>query len=204
MKGSYFSPALTVLILLIQFDGYKNSYCSAARPTSNETIPQFIKTSCGVTTYPDLCFTTLSSYATKIQANPKLLATTALSVTLKATRSTSTVMKKLSNSQGLTPREAAALYDCVEELGDSVDELQKSISEMGHNEGKNLALQMNNIQTWVSAALTDEDTCMDGFSGNSMNGNLKSTVRSQIVNVAHLTSNALALINNYASIALPH
>lgn len=202
MKGSTFSHALTVLIF-IQFATYMNTYCSAARPVQSEGNTQFIKTLCRVTTYPDLCITTLSSYATKIQASPKLLASTALSVALKTALATSTTMTKLSKSQGLNPREAAALYDCVDLLRDAVGELQKSISEMGRNEGNNFALQMNNVQTWVSAALTNEDTCMDGFSGKSMNGNVKATVRSQISNVAHLTSIGLALVNNYASVTSP-
>jgi pectinesterase inhibitor-like protein len=58
---------------------------------------------------------------------------------------------------------------------------------------------IDDVQTWVSAALTDESTCSDGFAGNAMNGNLKTAVRGRIVNIAQLTSNALALINNYAS-----
>ncbi|ESR53625.1 PMEI domain-containing protein [Citrus sinensis] len=202
MKGSPFSHALTLLIF-IQFATYMNTYCSAARPVQSETNTQFIKTSCRVTTYPDLCITTLSGYATKIQASPKLLASTALSVALKTALVTSTTMNKLSKSQGLNPREAAALYDCVDQLRDAVDELQNSISEMGRNERSNFALQMNNVQTWVSAALTNEDTCMDGFSRKSMNGNVKATVRRQISNVAHLTSNGLALVNSYASITSP-
>ncbi|RVX15629.1 21 kDa protein [Vitis vinifera] len=57
---------------------------------------------------------------------------------------------------------------------------------------------MSDIQTWVSAALTNDDTCMDSFSGNAMNGNVKTTVRGYILHVAQMTSVALALINNYA------
>lgn len=53
---------------------------------------------------------------------------------------------------------------------------------------------MGNVKTWVSAALTDEDTCMDGFEENV--GKMKETIRGYIVNVAELTSNALALISN--------
>jgi hypothetical protein len=46
--------------------------------------------------------------------------------------------------------------------------------------------------------MTDESTCSDGFAGNAMNGNLKRAVRGRIMNIAQLTSNALALVNNYA------
>lgn len=96
------------------------------------------------------------------------------------------------------------MKDCVEELSESVDELRDSIGEMNkfnkQGQNYNFKVMINDIQTWVSAALTDENTCSDGFLGQTMNGELKAVVRSRIVNVAQLTSNALALINKYALI----
>ena len=93
------------------------------------------------------------------------------------------------------------MKDCVEELSESVDELRSSIGEMSRLKGRgDFKLMINDIQTWVSAALTDENTCSDGFQGKATNGNLKTIVRGRIVNVAQLTSNALALINRYALI----
>lgn len=100
----------------------------------------------------------------------------------------------------MKPREVAAMRDCVEMLSDSVDELQKSISEMGNFKSSDFKMMISDVQTWVSAALTDESTCTDGFAGNELNGNLKTVVRGRIVNIAQLTSNALALINRYASV----
>lgn len=109
-------------------------------------------------------------------------------------------MLKLSKSQGISPRDVAAMKDCIEELRDSVDQLRNSIGEMSQLRGPNSNLVINDIQTWVSAALTDENTCTDGFAGKKMNGNMKIAVKGGIVNVAQLTSNALALINKYALI----
>ncbi|KAL6986074.1 hypothetical protein U1Q18_019441 [Sarracenia purpurea var. burkii] len=201
MESSFLSQtlALTTVFILFQFITHVNS-CLATGPIPTETNTDYIKKSCNATTYPRLCFKSLSTYANNIKTSPKKLATTALSVTLSATRSASAAMKNLSESQGLSPREAAAVADCVEELGDSVDELRRSTEEMGHigGGGSEFAFQMNDIETWVSAALTDDDTCMDGFAGASMNGEVKTTVRERILKVAHLASNALALINNYA------
>jgi pectinesterase inhibitor-like protein len=99
----------------------------------------------------------------------------------------------------MKPREVSAMKDCVEESGDAVNELGKSMDEMSHARQSNFQSMIDDVQTWVSAALTDESTCSDGFAGNAMNGNLKTAVRGRIVNIAQLTSNALALINNYAS-----
>ncbi|KAJ8632224.1 hypothetical protein MRB53_025560 [Persea americana] len=57
---------------------------------------------------------------------------------------------------------------------------------------------MSNVQTWVSAAITDEYTCLDGLAETAGNGELKAALRSRVVHVARLTSNALALLNRYA------
>ncbi|CAK9161072.1 unnamed protein product [Ilex paraguariensis] len=199
MEGSFSNNFLTAFLLLLAFTSQINSN-SAARIPAGTTSTEFIKTSCSATTYPKLCFNSLSSHSSAIRTDPKLLAQTALSVSLNTARSTSTMMVKLSQSHGMKPREVAAMHDCVEELSDSVDQLRKSLGEMGQLNGPNYGLVMNDIQTWVSAALTDEDTCTEGFGGKAQNGNLKNTVRVQILNVAHMTSNALALINNYAAL----
>ncbi|MBA0874448.1 hypothetical protein Goshw_016908 [Gossypium schwendimanii] len=60
------------------------------------------------------------------------------------------------------------------------------------------------LQTWVSATITDEDTCMDGFSSRAMNGYAKMIVKKRIVKITHLMSNALVLINNYVSSQILH
>ncbi|XP_057476997.1 21 kDa protein-like [Actinidia eriantha] len=195
MEGSSSNHLLTAALILFIFTSHITSTSAAGKTGSTE----FIRTSCSATIYPTLCITSLSSHASAIQTSPKLLAHTALSVTLDTTQSTSAMMVKLSHSHGLSPREVAAMQDCVEEVGDSVDQLRRSLGEMNQIKGSNFALMMSDIQTWVSAALTDVDTCSEGFAGNNMNGNMKNVVRGRIVNIAHLTSNALALINSYAS-----
>ncbi|KAE8657360.1 21 kDa protein [Hibiscus syriacus] len=99
---------------------------------------------------------------------------------------------------GLKPKEEAALHDCVEEISDSVDEFRRSISEMKDSQGISFAFRMSDVETWVSAALTDDDTCMDGFYENDMDGDVKATVKTAIEKVAQLTSISLAFVNQYA------
>jgi len=191
MKGQSLNYFLLALLATLAFTSH----------ASSNTNIEFIKTSCNSTSYPTLCFTSLSIHASTIQTSPKLLAHTALSVTLNATKSTSAFMLKLSKSHGLKPREIGAMRDCVEETSDSVYELIKSIKEMKSlkERSADFYFMISNIQTWVSAALTDENTCTDGFAGKAMNGKTKNLVRGKIVNVAQLTSIALALVNSYAS-----
>lgn len=199
MEG-YLTPRVLLSLLVLQLFNHINPCTATDAFPSRSTNTQYIKTSCSVTTYPRLCYHSLAIYAGKIKTNPKVLAHTALNVTLAATKDTSVIMRKLSKIRGLKPVETAAALDCVEEIGDAVDELQQSLYELGHVvRGSNFWHQMSDIQTWVSAALTDEHTCMDGFEERHMRGRVETVVRRYIVNVAHLTSNALALINSYAS-----
>jgi len=92
--------------------------------------------------------------------------------------------------------------DCIENMGDSADRLSQSVREIGHMGravGQDFVWHMSNVQTWVSAALTDENTCLDGFSSHLMDGNVKAAMKLRITNVAQVTSNALALVNHFAS-----
>lgn len=126
------------------------------------------------------------------------LADAALDVSLRAARSASETVAKLSKERGgLAAREARAVVDCVENMEDSVDELERCAGEMKDLGGQRMEEKMGNVMTWVSAALTDEGTCMDGFqeSGKIVKGR----IRKCIVHVAQLTSNALALIKNLSS-----
>lgn len=105
----------------------------------------------------------------------------------------------MSRNRDLSRGEKAALIECVEEVGDAVYEIRKSLKELNHTrKGQtNFDLKINDIQTWVSAALTDDDTCMDDF---TTQGKVKMFVRRLVLTVAHMSSIALTFINNYAAL----
>ncbi|XP_073128318.1 21 kDa protein-like [Henckelia pumila] len=176
---------------------------SATRTAVGETgTAEFIKASCSVTAYPRLCYSSLSTQATAIQQSPKLLADAALSLSLNTARSTAGDMAELLKWSALRPRDVGAMRDCVDQLADSVDRLRRSAAEMNliNRRRSEFGLMMDDIQTWVSAALTYEDTCMDGFAARPTTCEVKIAVRRRISKVARMTSNALALINHYATI----
>ncbi|KAE8717494.1 Plant invertase/pectin methylesterase inhibitor superfamily protein [Hibiscus syriacus] len=198
VPSSRHGRAILFITLLLQFTtSIAKSFNN--RPYHHTRNTEYIRSSCTATTYPRLCYRSLSIYAAKINTSPRLLAQSALIITFKASKSSSRLMRKLARTHGLKPRVAAAMADCIELFGDSLDELQQSIGELVRLKRSNFQLIMSDVQTWVSAALTDEDTCMDGFAGRAMNGYVKTIVRKRVVKIAHLTSNALALINNYSS-----
>lgn len=90
-------------------------------------------------------------------------------------------------------REKGAVKDCATQLSDSVDDLRKTLGELKKLRRGTFKWQMSNAETWVSAALTNEDTCLDGF--KEIEGKVRSDVKRKVTNVAKVTSNALYLIN---------
>ncbi|GKV17608.1 hypothetical protein SLEP1_g28088 [Rubroshorea leprosula] len=96
----------------------------------SKSATNFIEDSCSVTPYPALCVLTLSFYAAMIQQSPFILAETALSVGLVESQSTKAFMSEVTKFRGLKPREFDAIENCIDDLGDSIDSLSKSVQEM--------------------------------------------------------------------------
>ncbi|KAK9060960.1 hypothetical protein SSX86_018140 [Deinandra increscens subsp. villosa] len=188
--------ATSFLLLTVVFFLAGTTTSAAVKPSSS-----FIRSSCATVTYPALCEQSLSPFAETIKTSPAELARTALAVSLKQSQSTQAYLNKLKKFKGLKPRERSAIGDCLEEVSDSLERVSKSIKELkscDRVKGQEFIWHMSNVQTWVSSALTDENTCMDGFGGRVMEGRIKTSVRGQITSVAHVTSNALALVNSFA------
>ncbi|KAK6936327.1 Pectinesterase inhibitor domain [Dillenia turbinata] len=89
--------------------------------------------------------------------------------------------------------ESATLKDCLSQLGDGIGELKDSLKALKKLNSANMRFQIANVQTWVSAALTNDDTCNDGVSNKYISASLKNSVKKSVLNVAQLTSNALSI-----------
>ncbi|CAL0331692.1 unnamed protein product [Lupinus luteus] len=191
------------LLVLMNLVVYMSSTAESAIPRKSTPNPaNFIKSSCRATCYSTLCVQSLSAYANVIGHSERQLAMTALSVSITRTRSCASFVKNIAKASGIRPREYRAVQDCIENMSDSISSLSQSVRELGKMNqmvGEDFAWHMSNVQTWVSAALTDDNTCLDGFDGSGMDGNVKAAIRDRVVNVAQLTSNGLALVNRLAS-----
>ncbi|XP_047330305.1 pectinesterase inhibitor 9 [Impatiens glandulifera] len=170
---------------------------------SNAT--DFIRTSCNDTLYPDVCYTSLAGYANAVQQDAAALVTIALTVTLSNAHQMSIYTLNLTRSPDYVSdrRSTAALRDCVSLFKDAVCQVRDSIKQMkelGQTGGgasfESVRFGLSNVQTWMSSALTNEDTCIDGFNEVADVG-LKMDVCDRSTNVIQVTSNALALVNRY-------
>ncbi|XP_057811361.1 pectinesterase inhibitor 10-like [Salvia miltiorrhiza] len=158
---------------------------------ANPAYVNYVSKSCKTTQYPKLCIKTLSKHAGEIKSSPKRLAVTALVSTFNATQTTSKVLREL-------PGGGPVVSECVEVVSDAVYELRRSLKRLNQSrKGTQFSLQINDVQTWVSAALTDDDTCLDDFTAK---GRSRILARGFVLTVARLTSIALTFINKYANI----
>ena len=120
-----------------------------------------------------------------------------VAVELKDDGTRSTV-SKLAKRKHLSKADAAVLEDCIGEIKDAMDEITdslKAILSLGSS-NVNKKFAISNAQTWASAAITDEYTCIDEFSDMKVNPAVKKKIRSSIEKIARQSSNALYLINH--------
>lgn len=178
-----------------------NATVPAVSPTpSNDT--SYVRTSCESTLYPELCYHSLAGYSKAVQQDPARLARVAVGLSLSRAKRTAGFISNLSRQAdyGVDHQATAALHDCFSLFNDAIDQICYSLKQMRRlsGSGESLRFQLRNVQTWVSAALTNEDTCTDGFE-DVPDGPVKVDVCGRVVKVKEMTSNALALVNGYVA-----
>ncbi|KAL4397447.1 pectinesterase/pectinesterase inhibitor PPE8B [Arachis duranensis] len=92
-------------------------------------------------------------------------------------------------------RLANAILDCLDLLDMSSDELNWSVSATQNPKGKNNSTGNlgSDLKTWLSAALANPETCLDGFEGTS--SIVKGLVSSGLGQVTSLVKNLLAKVD---------
>lgn len=153
----------------------------------------YVQEACNVTRYQDLCVQTLAPFSKTARSSPGRWARAGVSVALESTKNVASFLVGLKRHGNMTGRGAGALADCVEVAQDALYNLHRSLGILRDLSPIDFDLQMSNLLTWLSAALTDETACVDGFDG--IRGRQVITVHSKVMNVSYITSNALALAN---------
>ncbi|XP_059310742.1 putative pectinesterase/pectinesterase inhibitor 22 [Lycium ferocissimum] len=89
-------------------------------------------------------------------------------------------------------RDQMAIEDCQELLDFSVTELAWSLGEMRKiRAGSRNVHYEGNLKAWLSAALSNQDTCLEGFEGTDRH--LENFIKGSLTQVTQLISNVLTL-----------
>ncbi|XVF50148.1 hypothetical protein PTKIN_Ptkin04bG0072600 [Pterospermum kingtungense] len=151
-----------------------------------------IRTICNVTWYPESCFRALSSFNASAKTGPEAILNLSLQVAITQISNLSSSLKSLNDLHS-----QPALKDCVTLLDNALSQLNDSVSAMKVASGKELVLtkeKISDIQTWISAAMTDQETCNDGL--EEMGSMVSDKVKSEVQSCKESTSNSLAIVAN--------
>ena len=158
---------------------------------------QAISRACSKTRFPALCIDSLLQFPGSTTASEQDLVHISFNMTLqhlsKALDSSNTI-----NYVQMDPRERSAYEDCLELLDDSVEALSRSLFTVAPSPSPSdgsikPGASNEDVATWLSAALTNQDTCTDGFS--DISGTVKDQMANNLKDLSELVSNCLAIFS---------
>ncbi|XP_075502121.1 putative pectinesterase/pectinesterase inhibitor 13 [Primulina tabacum] len=154
-----------------------------------------VKSACEGTDYKQTCENSLLK-AVKNDATiqPKDILKASFAV---ASEEIDKVIKKASSLKFNDPREKAAFDDCLVLLNDAKEELNSSISSIEGKDLTKLSSRTPDLNNWLSAVLSYQQTCIDGFP----EGDEKAKFQNFLKISKELGSNALAIVSQLSSIS---
>ncbi|KAK7281714.1 hypothetical protein RIF29_09945 [Crotalaria pallida] len=181
---SIFAILFLILTLATQIHHTNNTHTDS--PNSATTPSSIIKAICNVTRYPDSCISSISSSPfSQPPTDPEAILNISLRVSLKELTNLSSSLNTFMDDQG------PAFADCKDQINDAVSQLNDSVSAL--SDGKVLSEgKIRDIQTWVSAAATDQQTCLDGL--EEMGSSVVDQVKRKLQRSSEYISNSLAIV----------
>ncbi|KAL5698593.1 pectinesterase [Ranunculus cassubicifolius] len=171
----------------------KNESSNKSDQTSSA---ESIKAVCSVTQYPNSCLTSLSSSVNgSTKLTPVQLIKLAMDVALQELSKLSNVPDTLM-SRTNDPLAKKALENCKYLFQDSVDQLNASIASMdvGSLDLLLSATTIDNVKTWISTAITNQETCLDGLDEPQKKDLLEEMKKVMQIST-EFTSNSLAIVS---------
>ncbi|KAL1532940.1 Pectinesterase/pectinesterase inhibitor 3 [Salvia divinorum] len=194
---SAFLSLLVVAAVSIPLSHRHNRHTSS----SSHAASSVVRSTCAATLYPELCLSTSAAAtpAASVKSSKDVLIA-ALNYTIYTVERNFFTLKKISREQRqtLTRREKGALHDCFEMVDDTLEELHESELELEDFVFKNysLAAHKENLLTLLSAAQTNQESCLDGFSHDGADKKVREALIDGQMHVFRLVSNVMAIIKN--------
>ncbi|CAI0396652.1 unnamed protein product [Linum tenue] len=152
---------------------------------------------CDGTLYPELCVSTLLSFPDLTSKPlPTVIAAT-LNLTRKEIRASSANCTRLQKSARVKSHlDQVAVADCLELLDDSFSEIESAAADLGGN-ATSISKNYNEMRTLLSAAITNQYTCLDGFAYSKAKY-LRDEIKTNLYNISRHVSNSLVLLKKVA------
>ena len=171
-----FATLLVVAAVIGIVAGVTKSHNNSSHNEISAAAHAILKSSCSSTLYPDLCYSAIATVpgATAQLASNKDVIEKSLNLTTKAVQQNFKVINKLTKTKHLTKREKVALHDCLETIDETLDELHDAVIDLHlYPTKKSLSQHADDLKTLISSAITNQETCLDGFSHDGGNKRIR-------------------------------
>nr|CAB3455315.1 unnamed protein product [Digitaria exilis] len=178
--------------VLLDGDNNKDSNADAAEHAAA------VERHCAGTLHRDVCASTLATIPNLAQKPLRDVISDVVARAAAAVRASSSNCSSYlgrPHGHGLRLRDRLALSDCVELFARTLAQLGTAADELSAG-NRTAEESIAGVQTVLSAALTNQYTCLDGFVGpsSSEDGRVRPYIQGRIYHVAHLVSNSLAMV----------
>ncbi|KAF5796804.1 putative pectinesterase [Helianthus annuus] len=162
------------------------------KPLSTEQSVSVINSVCAVTQHPELCLAHVSTVNSSDVVDPMMIFNITLHLAVNevvnvSLMSKTLIMKVNDLYTGLMFRECVSLFD------DAVSRLSRAV-EIVNGDGEMMEGRVADLMAWISAAMTDQERCVEGLEevGSMVGDEVKVRVKRSSVYL----SNSLAILAN--------
>ncbi|XP_009149885.2 pectinesterase 1 [Brassica rapa] len=168
------------------------------RPSHNPPVSSnSLKSVCAVTRYPQTCFHALSSSLN--ESDPASILELSLRITSEKVSTLSMSFRSIDDMP-----EEPAVKDCAKLYADAASQLNETLLEIEtkKKKGGNWMTEkvVGDVKTWISAAMTDGETCSDGL--EEMGTVVGNDIKNEMVTASQMMSVCLAIVSQIKKLLL--
>ncbi|KAL3641915.1 hypothetical protein CASFOL_012730 [Castilleja foliolosa] len=173
---------LTAILLVVAVSADGGNYSSA------------VESICSLTDYKDTC---LKSLANANSSDPRELVEIAFKAGIDHI-ATAVKDSALLKEAAKDPSTKDSFLVCDEVLGTAVDDLKRSADKISEIDPSNISDFVEDLKTWLSAVITNQETCIDAFENTT--GDTGEKMKSLLKTAKELSSNGLAMVSDISSL----
>ena len=160
-----------------------------------EKSSRLVNVLCSNSEYKDKCETTLTEALKKdpTLTEPKDLLMVSMVV---ADNEINKAFNETSNMKFASEEEKGAYEDCKQLLEDAKEEMGFSIDSVGQVDVDKLSSKTPEVNNWLSAVMSYQQTCIDGFP----EGEFKQNLEKKFIESKELVSNSLSVVSQVSQI----
>ncbi|XP_050218274.1 putative pectinesterase/pectinesterase inhibitor 28 [Mercurialis annua] len=193
------SIILVAMVVAVAFgvNAGKEKTVASSTPSSDiSTSSKSIESACQVTDYPETCKDSLKKVAGNTSDPHQLVQAgfQAAIESLKVAIDNSTTLKEVAKD----PMAKKALDNCKVLMNTAITDLETSFKQVGDFEISKVDEYVANLKIWLSATITYQQTCLDGFENTT--GPAGQKMKDILKTSSQLTSNGLAMVGGLSSV----